>query len=346
MSEITLESALNHCIDQLARGSSVEDCLRLYPHFASELRPMLEAGLLARRAQYNALEVSAAQNRARSRVVAAMMGQRAASSQRPSSLAWQRLAAAFVVLLVVMLTLVGVSAGGLPGDPLYPLKRLTENVQLLFGDDTVLRQQFAQRRVDEINMLLAQGREAEVEFEGEIEAINGEVWRVAGLPVIVPPGTLGAANGQIGDRIRVRANTTSMRQLIASMIILLEDRVMPLPPTSTPTSTPTPTPTILPTPTATLTRTSVPDSDSDGLPDSSDLCPTIPGAVINDGCPLPTATTESVLPTATFALPPPPDDDEEDDDNSGHSGGDDDDSEDDNSGPGGGDDNSGSGGGD
>ena len=333
MSEIRLESALNHCIDQLARGSSVEDCLRLYPQFASDLRPMLEAGLLARRAQYNALEVSAAQNRARSHVVAAMMGQRAASSQRTASGVWLRLAAAFVLIFVFGLGLAGASVGSLPGDPLYPLKRLTESAQLLFGDATVLREQFAQRRIDEISTLLAQGREAEVDFEGEVEAFNGEVWRVANLLVRVPDGTPGMAEAQVGDRVRVRANTTVAQELVASMIMILEDRVDPLPPSFTPTLTPTPT--ISPTPTATLTRTLVPDSDSDGLPDRADLCPTVPGAVINDGCPLPTATTAFIRPTATFSLLPTSDDDGGED-NSGPGGGGDDDHGEDNSGPGGG----------
>src|SRR5690606_41044235 len=56
----------------------------------------------------------------------------------------------------------------------------------------------------------------------------------------------------------------------------------------------TPTATVTPTLTPTPTRTLVPDVDSDGLPDSADLCPTVPGAVINDGCPLPTATYPQV----------------------------------------------------
>lgn len=321
MSEITLENALNHCIDQLASGSSVEDCLRLYPQFAVELRPMLEAGLLARRAQYNALEVSAAQNRVRSHVVGAMMGQQA----NTSSGAWLRLVATFVVIVVAVLGLVSASVDSLPGDPLYSVKRLTENAQLLLGDAAVLREQFAQRRIDEINTLLAQGREAEVEFEGDVEAINGELWRVAGLSVRVPSATPDIADVQVGDKVHVRANTTSTRELVASRVTLVEDRIAPLLPSLTPTATVTPT--LTPTP----TRTLVPDVDSDGLPDSADLCPTVPGAVINDGCPLPTATYPQVPTTDD-------DDDHEDDhDNSGRGSRDDDhDDREDNSGPGGG----------
>jgi hypothetical protein len=349
MSEVSLDSALNDCIDQLAAGRSVNECLRLYPQHSAELRPMLEAGLLARRAQYNALEVSTAQNRTRPRVVAAMMGQ-AAPVRRASYSGWLRVAALFLIVFVVVLGIAGGSEGSLPGDPLYPVKRLTESAQLLFGDGAVLREQFARRRIDEINTLLAQGREAEVEFQGEVEAVSGDIWRIAGLPVRVPPGTPGIADAQPGDHVKVRASTTPARELVATNITLLEDRTLVFTPTQMPpdTSTPsaTPTPTIAATQTPTLTRTLTPDNDRDGLPDSADLCPTVPGAVVASGCPLLTATTVPLHPSATFAPPPSsPEGDDDDNGNSGPGGGDDD-GGDDNSGPGGGDDdNSGPGGG-
>lgn len=343
MSEVSMDSALNDCIDQLAVGRSVEECLRLYPQFAADLRPMLEAGLLARRAQYNALEVSTAQNRTRPRVVAAMMGQ-AALVRRASYSGWLRVAALFLIVFIVVLGIAGVSESSLPGDPLYPVKRLTESAQLFIGDRAVLREQFARRRIDEINTLLAQGREAEVEFEGDVEAVSGAISRIAGLSVRVPPGTPGMADAQPGDYVQVRASTTLTRALVATNITLLEDRTPVFTPTITPTqmlpdtATPsaTPTPTITATQTPTLTRTLTPDTDRDSLPDSADLCPTVPGAVVANGCPLPTATTVPLLPSATFAPPPPsPEEDDDDHSNSGPGGGDDD-GGDDNSGPGGG----------
>ncbi|MCP4376573.1 MAG: hypothetical protein GY794_10430 [bacterium] len=44
----------------------------------------------------------------------------------------------------------------------------------------------------------------------------------------------------------------------------------------TPTATPTITPTAAPAATSTPTQTPLPDTDSDGVPDASDNCPTVP----------------------------------------------------------------------
>jgi hypothetical protein len=353
MSEFSLDNTLNDCIDQLANGRSVEDCLRLYPQHADDLRPMLEAGLLARRAQYNALEVANAQNRNRSRIVAAMMGRQLAPARRPSYGGWLRATAALVLVFAVVVVIAGASSGSLPGDPLYPVKRLTESAQLLFNNSAALREQFAQRRIDEISTLLAQGREAEVEFEGVVEAANGDLWSIAGLIVRVPSETPGTTEAQPGDRVHVRARTAAGRELVASAITLSEDGVLPLPPTftptptesptprATPTLTPSPSPTITPspsfTPTPTPTMTLIPDTDGDGMPDSTDLCPTVPGAVIANSCPLPTATPALVFPTATSTRPPTEDDGEDHGGNSGPGGGHDDGSGDDHSGSDGGD---------
>lgn len=44
MSEIQLHDALNHCIDGLADGRLIDDCIQDYPDLAEELRPLLEVG--------------------------------------------------------------------------------------------------------------------------------------------------------------------------------------------------------------------------------------------------------------------------------------------------------------
>jgi len=44
MSESQLRDALNNCIDALADGRSLEDCVQDYPDLADELRPLLEIG--------------------------------------------------------------------------------------------------------------------------------------------------------------------------------------------------------------------------------------------------------------------------------------------------------------
>lgn len=350
MAEITLQDALNDCIDRLANGLTVDECLRLYPQHAAELRPMLETGLLAKRAQYNTFEVVQAQDRARARVVAAMTGYRPAAKRRSAASGFLRAAAVLIVIFAALLGAAQAAESSLPGDPLYGVKRLTENARLQLGGDA-LQQQFASRRIDEISQLLANGREAEVEFEGDVEAISASGWQVARLPLTVPEGTPGAAEVQPGDRIAVRAETTADRRLVALSIRLLEDRTPALTPTPTQTATPSPTETATPSPTPTQTHTStptitpIPDSDGDGVANTSDACPTFFGAASNAGCPLPSATFVPLLPTATLPAQPPPapddhgGDDHGGDDNSGPGSSDDDsrdDDHEDNSGHGGG----------
>ncbi len=68
MAESRLIDALNDCIDCLADGRDLDDCLRDYPQYASTLRPMLEAGLQVRHASPGAAEVARAQARVRARI--------------------------------------------------------------------------------------------------------------------------------------------------------------------------------------------------------------------------------------------------------------------------------------
>ena len=38
--------ALNDCVERLARGESIQDCLSRYPDYANEIRPLLEVSVL------------------------------------------------------------------------------------------------------------------------------------------------------------------------------------------------------------------------------------------------------------------------------------------------------------
>jgi len=72
MSDPGLIEALNDCIDRLAAGESIENCLRRHPQYERMLRPMLEAGSTVRRAQILPFETDAAEMRVRARVIDAM----------------------------------------------------------------------------------------------------------------------------------------------------------------------------------------------------------------------------------------------------------------------------------
>lgn len=49
MAELNLTEVFNDCVERLAQGQSIDDCLRRYPQYSSSLSPMLEAGALVQR---------------------------------------------------------------------------------------------------------------------------------------------------------------------------------------------------------------------------------------------------------------------------------------------------------
>lgn len=63
MSNPTLQNALNNCIERLASGQTIEQCLTMYPELASELRPLLEAGQASSNLRADRSELSAMHNR-------------------------------------------------------------------------------------------------------------------------------------------------------------------------------------------------------------------------------------------------------------------------------------------
>ena len=249
-----LFDAFNDCVDRLGLGQTVDDCLRQYPQFAASLRPMLEAGLLARRVGYSAAEINTSRERVRVRYQQAI---RTIPVRQTYPLRWVRLAASVLIIFVLAVGGLGLAAeGSLPGDALYNVKRVTEGIRLILsrGNDA-LEQEFAQRRIDETQQLVTFRRVAEVTFEGEITAQDGTNWTVAGLPLRVEVGIPGSESARITDRVEVRAMTTAQGEIIGLEIRLLEINQSEVVPTITPTLTLTYTPTSTPQPSITPTST-------------------------------------------------------------------------------------------
>lgn len=144
-----------------------------------------------------------------------------------------------VVLLGSAVTLL--ARQSLPGQPLYPLKRAGETVQLAITFNSQerdrLQENFNQRRQQEVKLLLEQDRVASVAFEGQVEAVTATSLTVAGLTAQLTPQTEIKGNLAIGARIRLEVQTQPRDQLIVLSVVILE----PGPPTPTPTITLTPT---------------------------------------------------------------------------------------------------------
>ncbi|MDX2141160.1 MAG: hypothetical protein SF123_23960 [Chloroflexota bacterium] len=348
MADRNFVETVNAAIDRLNAGMSMEDCLRDFPDDASQLRPLLESGLLVRRILPSETELAAARSRSAERLEQALAQtpRRTQPVVRPFIWRMAQVAALFLLLFGVT----GLTAeSSLPGDTLYPLKRLTEGARMLLTGAS-----FDERRISEIQTLLAQGRTETVQFSGVVEA-TGERWQVEGIP-IMPPASV-SDDIQVGDRVQVAGETTLEQVVRATSIVLLDDNTLPLTPSATPTVTVSATqmPTATVTATATASPTITPLASATRTPSSS---PTI--------TPLPSATASATtVPTLVFTPTPRPvipvlptvtddDDDDDGDDNdsdnsgrgsgsSGRGGGSDDDGGDDggsgDSGSSGGDDN-------
>jgi len=162
-----LHSIAEKYLAALRRGAPLADCLadcraRYGDAVLAEVRPALEAALLTARLRQPvmpATSVDALELRLRGAVLARR--QRA-----PALTGLARLAAA---VAIVMLALLGTGGGAVvasenavPGEALYPVKRLWEEIVLalapLTGERDAIWLWIAQRRLDEAETLAARGR--------------------------------------------------------------------------------------------------------------------------------------------------------------------------------------------
>jgi len=245
----------------VSAGERLEAVLARYPDLADELRPMLLAAQAAVAQPERARP--AAQTASRQRMLARA---RALRETRHTGLfawlwpqpgqrrLWALQVAALTFVAVVFVgggAAVSASATAVPGDLLYPFKRTIENVQLsVSNNDQALQDLFDQRRREETQRVLNEGRAIDVSFSGTVSMIMGERWRVGDFTVTVRP-PLGEGL-TVGDRVRVTARSDGAGALVATRLERLQRG-------ETPTAEPRPTNTVLPTLTQTSAPTVTPD---------------------------------------------------------------------------------------
>jgi len=180
---------------------------------------------------------------------AVQIGAQLADIRLPTTrLAWQWLV---VALLIVSLAIGGVteaSAASLPGDVLYPVKLTVQQVRLTLTRDEGARQklaeQFNARQLQDIQIAEKTGRRAQVEFQGDLQQIDGNTWSVDGLIVKLQPGTrLGGQRPGLGARVVVKGYLPGDGSLVATdMAVVSEGHNGPPQTTEEPTLTSTATP--------------------------------------------------------------------------------------------------------
>ena len=338
------ETVLHESLDFMEQGESIEQILSRYPEMAQELRPFLETAVqLATLAPQPSLSAKQKSQKAFLDHAASLK----VAPVQPSP--WYRLRQAIlplaslaIVLILMVTTAFSVSASAIPGDALYPVKRLVENVLLARANDpetaVALREEYRLERIREVQILLRTGRSAEVTFTGVIDMMQADVWIIEDLSVQLDEATIIEGRPQIGEMALVNGRTAD-GLLTASLIQILTGTALD------PEATVTPQPTLEPTNEATEEVTPAPttvESTEEPTVTSTSTATSRPTATLTS-TPAPTATE---LPFPTPSLPPTNDngddnnnDNEEDEGGNTNENGDDDNNNNDG-------DNSGSGGGD
>ncbi|MCB9450102.1 MAG: hypothetical protein H6672_01615 [Anaerolineaceae bacterium] len=167
-SDAAFQTILADCLDAVLSGQeTISGCLARFPQYASELKPLLEAGVLTTRMrspELPATQVDALEARLRAQMVAQTPHHK--TIMLPGvRLAAGRLAAiiaiAFLVFFGSSAGLVAASANTVPGDTLYSVKRFWEEIILLLttlvGNLDELWLHFAQVRLEEVVTISEQG---------------------------------------------------------------------------------------------------------------------------------------------------------------------------------------------
>lgn len=191
-----LSGALQEALESLAQGKSIERALAPHGELASDLRPLLEAATAAAALGHREVP-EAALLRSRRRTLARAAGLMETAPRRPLLRLVPRLALLATALVVALAAGVdGIStaaAQSIPGDILYPVKIVSEDLRLRLAAQPSERQSlealYAQRRVDEVLRLLALGRELPLSFQASVDEIGPILWTVGGVPVRVSPET-------------------------------------------------------------------------------------------------------------------------------------------------------------
>ena len=233
-----LYEALEICLQDIEQGADLETVLFRYPDLADELRPILEAAAGARNMAVPSPSMDVVR-RSRAKVLQHAVQMREAKV-RPARQIWfaslRRLAVTLIVVAALFVSgtsLVRAASTTLPGDNLYPVKRTWEDVLLLFTfngqEREALEIEHENERLHELTELFAEGRSAEVDFQGLVTSQSGTEWVVSGVPVMISAQTE-VRDGPIGvgGVVRVRGMAQANGIVLAERIRLLpSDAILP-----------------------------------------------------------------------------------------------------------------------
>ncbi len=257
----------------------VEAALRL----AHAPRPTLAEGALAR----IEAQVLAAYGQ---QVAAGRIGPRSSPARLRLAGVRRWAMAAAALLIVLLVGLAPAVAASLPGEPLYPVKRAVEGVELALAPSPLAeastRLTHAERRAEEMAALLAREQFAPELAADALDDLTAAA-RTAQAAALPEPDRLALQARTIDAVARInglleqaerggQADAAILEQWQAALRAAQDEGalLLPLPPAPTPTPTASQTPTATPTATATETPTATPTATPEGTPPAEPATPT------------------------------------------------------------------------
>ena len=173
-----IENILDKCLERMAQGENMEQCLADYPELADDLRPLIQTASTVKSGSASVEARPEFRAQAKQRLLA---GVRAKGQEKPRSrwhsvFEWQQrwAVAAAAVIMVILVgggTTVAASSDAMPDAFLYPVKLAVEDVRLRFAGSDInkaeLQAEFADRRVDEMAKMVEEGEWGKVESTAE-----------------------------------------------------------------------------------------------------------------------------------------------------------------------------------
>ncbi|MDZ4159709.1 MAG: DUF5666 domain-containing protein [Anaerolineaceae bacterium] len=219
MKHIEINDLLEECLRELQAGATLEAIVSTHAEYAPILLPLLETWVRANSLTVHTPPSPQAQAISRTRFLTAAAAalNKPARNEHPfwTTLRIRQLAVSFLLIAFIAGTLFvtgSVSAQALPGDALYPLKRVVENTRLRLVRDPAsrlhLEESFDQQRASEAARLLAIQRQVAVSFAGFLTtgAVDAS-WQVAGISVIFPSTSTEALTLLKGSYVEVQGYT-------------------------------------------------------------------------------------------------------------------------------------------
>ena len=335
-----LITIFNSCLDRLLGGETISQCLEGHEPQRAEIQPLLAAVVVARQADAVPPRSPQTVAEAKGDFLAAAAARRleirqATARQRQAPrISWSlprrasawRTVALCAVLMLSLLSGAAVSVyvqRSLPGDLLYPVKRVVESAQLSATRDPAakqtLQEHFEQQNLEDVLKVIELRRVVEwLDFSGVIEAMEQGSWIIGNVPVLVDERTIMEEAPPLGARVRVEAQIERPGELVALRIrILAPPTATPVPapateqpptailPTATCTATAAPPPTQ--TPAAVSRPTRRPPVDTPEPPDTPVPLPSRTPSPTKTVTPLPTKTaTATPTPVPPTPTPTPP----------------------------------------